>query len=77
MRDWLLLLIFAPMVVDTFGTVVRRTWAGHAPFRPHCDFYYQRMLLAGMPQKRVVGLHLLGTGLYGVLALLIEWPVVW
>lgn len=67
-----LMLIFAPVIADTLVTVIRRTWTGHHPFVPHCDFYYQRMVLAGVPQRDVLGLYFLATILYGWLALLLR-----
>ena len=48
------LLVFVPILADTGLTLIRRTWMGHHPFVPHCDFYYQRMILAGTPQWLVL-----------------------
>ena len=64
-KNWVMLL-FVPLIADTFLTVVRRTWAGHHPFVPHYDFYYQRMYLAGWSKQRVVCLHWLACTLWGV-----------
>ena len=65
------LLVFVPILADTGLTLIRRTWAGHHPFVPHCDFYYQRMILAGTPQWQVLLLHWTAMVCWGCLGLVL------
>ena len=62
-------LVFAPFVVDATATLARRALSGEPVWKPHRSHWYQRLVLAGLPQSRVLALEIGCMVLCGALAL--------
>ncbi len=50
---WFPLLVFSPFIVDTTVTLVKRSRRGLKITEAHRDHYYQRMIQAGWPHRKV------------------------
>jgi UDP-GlcNAc:undecaprenyl-phosphate/decaprenyl-phosphate GlcNAc-1-phosphate transferase len=53
-RPWFPILVFAPFLFDATATLARRLLAGEAPWRAHRDHLYQRLVLKGWSQGRML-----------------------
>ncbi|HEX7952129.1 MAG TPA: glycosyl transferase, partial [Burkholderiales bacterium] len=51
---WFPLVVFAPFVVDTSTTLVRRALRGERVWQAHRQHYYQRLILSGWSHRSTV-----------------------
>ena len=63
------LIAFAPFVVDATVTLLRRLARGERVWEPHRSHWYQRLVLAGLPPRRVLALEIACMASSGALAL--------
>lgn len=56
--DWYVpLLVFLPFIFDASWTLVSRLTRGHRPWEAHRQHFYQRLVIAGWPVRRVLVLE--------------------
>lgn len=60
---WVGLVVFSPFVVDATWTLARRLLHCNRPWQAHRDHFYQRLVLGGWSQRKVLG------GEYGLMAI--------
>ena len=52
---WIGILVFSPFIVDATWTLARRVLRGRKPWQAHREHFYQRLVLGGWSQRKVLG----------------------